>query len=211
MTAIVARRGRIRRPLLVMTRGVMSAALTFAAGAVLLAFWAGHAMGKRGPDKPPERIVLVVETHNKAPPVLVPHAPVPTAAPVAVAVAHASTVAAAPVATAPPVAAVEPAPVAPPVEVTEKREIEIHRTAPGSGFGLQVGAFASEKEALAFVAENARDIDRLPVYVIPTEIAGRGTWYRVRLGKARSKAAADALRERLAPALAERAIVVAHK
>lgn len=95
------------------------------------------------------------------------------------------------------------APAPPPVDVRTR--------APARGFGIQLGAFETEAEARSFVAAHAAALARLPVYMVPTTIDGRGTWHRVRAGDVKTRAAADALRAGLAPELAARAIVVSHK
>lgn len=86
------------------------------------------------------------------------------------------------------------------------------RPAPTSrGFGVQLGAFEREADALAFIDTHAAALADVPVFVVPTVIEDRGTWYRVRLADVKTRAAAEAVRQRLTPALAERAIVVSHK
>jgi cell division septation protein DedD len=88
----------------------------------------------------------------------------------------------------------------------------IHKEAPAEGrYGVQLGAFPSSAEAEAFVLAHQEAIGTAPVFVIPTEIKERGTWYRVRIGALRSKELAEALRQRLPEELGRGAMVVSHR
>jgi cell division septation protein DedD len=89
--------------------------------------------------------------------------------------------------------------------------LEIAAEAPSRGYGLQVGAFESEAEARAFIEARASDVGALPVYVVASEVPGRGRWFRVRLGAFSSRGAADAARERLGAELKALAMVVGYR
>lgn len=98
-----------------------------------------------------------------------------------------------------------PAPAAP-----SPRLGKIERALPDRGYGLQLGAFDSEAEALRFLGTHAEALGERTVYVVPTELPGRGTWYRVRVGAERSRREADQLRGKLGELGAE-ALVVSHR
>lgn len=89
--------------------------------------------------------------------------------------------------------------------------VDVRTRPPARGYGVQLGAFETEAEARDFVATHAGALAKLPVFVVPTTLDGRGTWHRVRAGDVKTRAAADALRAALTPELAARAIVVSHK
>lgn len=114
-----------------------------------------------------------------------------------------------------PAQAEKPAPVATPVPKPAAREVEEApvptRTAtpvsgglkdaiarasqrpteavPGGAFTLQLSAFQTREEADRFVAR-LRDRGYAP-YIVAAEVAGKGTWYRVRMGSFPSRDAAS--------------------
>ncbi|ATB39057.1 translation initiation factor 2 [Cystobacter fuscus] len=60
---------------------------------------------------------------------------------------------------------------------------------PGGAFTLQLSAFQSRPEADRFAAK-LRDRGYAP-FIVPAEVPGKGTWYRVRMGSFPSKDAAS--------------------
>ncbi len=218
-----ARRARVRRDVTVpraLVSGALAGALVLAAVGFAAGWWVGRdgAAGEAGarlatvvreaPEPPATAIGAEPVPSRSVEPAASPSPsvePIPSTAPVA---SMAPVASAAPVASTAPVASpVSPSPeAAPPVARPKLRPPPTSR-----GFGVQLGAFEREAEALAFVDAHAAAIGDLPVFVVPTVIEGRGTWYRVRLADVKTRAAADTIRLRLAPVLAERAIVVSHK
>ncbi len=87
---------------------------------------------------------------------------------------------------------------------------QIERALPERGYGLQLGAFDSEAEAMRFLNTHAAALAERTVYVVPTEIAGRGTWFRVRVGAEKSRREAEQLKGKLGELGAE-ALVVSHR
>lgn len=137
-----------------------------------------------------------------------PPKPTPSARPEpALAVGAAVSVGGAPPPEAP--SSAEPAP--PAAAVPEPARLgKVERSLPERGYGLQLGAFDSEAEALRFLGAHAEALAERTVYVVPTEIAGRGTWYRVRVGAEKSRREAEQLRGKLGELGAE-ALVVSHR
>lgn len=131
-----------------------------------------------------------------AAPASAPEPPVVVAEPVATASAARAATASAAVVAAPVVAP-------PPIPFSE--------TPPPSGFGLQLGAFPSRDEARAFLETHRDILAGAKVFLIPTEIPGRGTWYRVRIGVVKQRGDAEILRQKLPENLARAALVVSHK
>ena len=74
-----------------------------------------------------------------------------------------------------------------------------------------MGAFESEAEALAFMEPRAADAQGFEVFVQESLVAGRGRWFRVRLGRFATRPAAEAARARLGPELESVAIVVSYR
>lgn len=94
-----------------------------------------------------------------------------------------------------------------------KPELAIRVGAPStsSRYGIQLGAYPDLAGARAFVAAHAARLRRVKVHVIPTEIEGRGVWYRVRIGAFASKGEAEAARKRLPAPLGAGSIVVGYR
>jgi cell division septation protein DedD len=90
-------------------------------------------------------------------------------------------------------------------------DVEIGPVLPSAEFGVQLGAFPDVAEARRFVMRHARELMRTKIRIVPTQIPGRGTWHRVRIGAFISRTEADELRRRLSPDLKESAIVVSYK
>ena len=150
------------------------------------------------PERP--KVPALVGAPTSAPtPALAPTpASAPTPAPVLPAAAPA------PVKAAATVAAVETAP--PPVA-----PLRILREAPRSGYGLQLGAFETEAQAVAFVTAHQEALAPVAIHVLASEIPKKGTWYRVRVGLYKEKAAAQRALLRLGPELEKSAIVVSYR
>jgi DedD protein len=89
--------------------------------------------------------------------------------------------------------------------------LKIVRQAPRSGYGLQLGAFETEAQALAFVADHQQALAPVVVHVLASEIPKKGTWYRVRVGLYQEKASAQRALSRLGPELEKSAIVVSYR
>jgi cell division protein FtsN len=105
----------------------------------------------------------------------------------------------APVATPPVIAAPKPAPVLAPARQGPSDDVRraLNAGPASSGdFTVQVSAFQSLPEAQAFSAGLERKGYR--PFVVSTSIAGRGTWYRVRLGRFDDEATAKAAKTLLA-------------
>lgn len=105
---------------------------------------------------------------------------------------------------APAVAAPAPSPAAP-------APLRILRQAPREGYGLQLGAFETEAQAEAFVAENREVLAPLAIHILASEIPKKGTWYRVRVGLYAEKATAQRALKKLGSALEQSAIVVSYR
>lgn len=217
---------RSRRPGdVVAPRALFRAVIAATVLAMVLAFGAGWWLGQRGGSSVSERappVAVAALAATVAPPPAVPAAP-PTSASSTVArveaVGSSSTGGGSPSTTSAPVAAVaQPgahAASAPPSSASSRAPaspaVDVRTRAPTRGYGIQLGAFETEAEARDFVAAHAAGLARLPVFLVPTTLEGRGTWHRVRAGDVKTRAAADALRAALVPELAARAIVVSHK
>lgn len=87
---------------------------------------------------------------------------------------------------------------------------EIHRNVPKSGFGLQLGSFPSEAEALTFV-KRQEAIFGEPVYLVKHKLKNRGHWFRVRLGRFKSLKQARARLQKLPAPLKDNAILVEYR
>ena len=79
-------------------------------------------------------------------------------------------------------------------------EVLLRTEPPTDGFGIQIGAYPERAEAEAAVARLAEELEGLEIYLIPVEIPGKGTWYRLRLGHFESRSAADLVRKNLSVA-----------
>ncbi|MFO0724595.1 MAG: SPOR domain-containing protein [Myxococcota bacterium] len=134
---------------------------------------------------------------------------IPRQAPPA-AVASAAPIAPPPEAPAAPASAVTPEAVAAPAPSASPVP-SFRTTLPDHGFGLQLGAFETQEEAEAFLQAHAGEFGKEPVFAVPAEIKGRGTWVRVRLGLERTRAGAEQLRQHLSGSLRTQAIVVSHR
>jgi hypothetical protein len=104
---------------------------------------------------------------------------------------------------------------APPVEVEAAKAVEppaldVRDRAPSGAFGVQIGAFPAREEALAFLERHRTALRGQPVFLLATEIQGRGTWYRVRVGAVTGRADAEALRGGLPAALSAASMVTRH-
>jgi cell division septation protein DedD len=223
-----ARRSR-RRGDLIAPRALVHAVVAGAALALTGAFGAGWWLGQRGglsaPERAPPRATppsLTTDTPPVAPSAAAPAAPhATTSSAVARAslvassstgVSSASTAQASAVVVASRGAhAAPPPPTSAAVFAPAPPAVDVRTRAPSRGYGVQLGAFETEAEARDFVAAHADGLARLPVFLVPTTLEGRGTWHRVRAGDVKTRAAADTLRAALAPELAARAIVVSHK
>lgn len=108
----------------------------------------------------------------------------------------------------------EPAPdeAEPESEPTHDADVgpEIHREVPKSGFGLQLGSFPSEAEALTFV-KRQEAIFGEPVYLVKHKLKNRGHWFRVRLGRFKSLKQARARLQKLPAPLKDNAILVEYR
>lgn len=169
------------------------------------AFGGGFFMGQRVPLEQAAPVALAEpetkpNTKPKAKPAPKP-APAVDPKPEPVAKAEAPEVEEAPE----PAVAPEPAEEAPAAPTVELRE------APKDGFGVQLGAFPSREEAVAFVDENAAFLSDRRVYLQETEVKDKGTWYRVRLGRFGSKSVARVAKRNLPNALKKVSIVVRYR
>jgi septal ring-binding cell division protein DamX len=90
-------------------------------------------------------------------------------------------------------------------------DVVVGGPAPKAGWGLQVGAYPSLDEARAYVAAHAASLGERRVHILPAQIAGRGTWHRVRIGYYSSRAEAEAAKKALPSDLASNALVVSYK
>lgn len=192
--------------------------------AVIAAFGTGWWLGKRGSpssaarENPPETTPLVAAAVAPALSVVPPTTTSSVVARASLVVSSsktggsASTASVSVAVAAPPGAraASAPATSAPSLAPTSPA-VDVRTRAPSRGYGVQLGAFETEAEARDFLATHAAGLARLPVFLVPTTLEGRGTWHRVRAGDVKTRAAAETLRTALAPELAARAIVVSHK
>ena len=89
--------------------------------------------------------------------------------------------------------------------------VQIGGVPPSGRWGVQLGAFETEDEARVFIRSNATALAGGPVFIIPAEIRGRGTWFRVRVGAERTKARAKNVQLGLPPELGKAALVVSHR
>ncbi len=105
----------------------------------------------------------------------------------------------------------EPAPKPEPKVEPKPAPIVPVREAPRGGFGLQLGSYPNSSEAEAFIAAHGARLQGWTVYLLDSPIAGKGVWYRVRLGHYENKSDAEAAQKRLDPALLGSALVVAYK
>jgi cell division protein FtsN len=78
-------------------------------------------------------------------------------------------------------------------------------------YGVQIGAFATVQEAEDFARAHAAALAHEPIYLLPAEIPGRGTWVRVRVGASRSKDAAEVILRGLPADLSHGALVVSYR
>jgi cell division septation protein DedD len=76
---------------------------------------------------------------------------------------------------------------------------------------VQLGAFRSLEEASAFVTAHAAALEEVPLHVVTAEIPGRGTWYRVRAGAAKTREDADQLRRSLPAEIGRDALIVPYR
>jgi hypothetical protein len=76
---------------------------------------------------------------------------------------------------------------------------------------VQIGAFATVEEAEDFARAHASWIAHEPIYLLPAEIPGRGTWIRVRIGAAKSRDAAEVILRGLPLDLGKGAMVVSYR
>ncbi|MCK6551884.1 SPOR domain-containing protein, partial [Myxococcota bacterium] len=90
-------------------------------------------------------------------------------------------------------------------------DVVVGAPAKKGGWGLQVGAYPSLDEARAYVGAHAASLRAFRVHLIPTEITGRGTWHRVRIGYYSSRAEAEVAKKALPSDLASDALVVSYK
>lgn len=88
----------------------------------------------------------------------------------------------------------------------DRRLVEVP---PRGRWGLQLGAFESLSEALAFL-ERLKDPD-LPQYVTAVDLDEKGTWYRVRVGAFRTKGSAIRLRSELRSLVPDEPLVVRYE
>lgn len=225
-----ARRAR-RRADVIAPRSLIGVVLVGTALAVIAAFGAGWWVGQRGGPSsagrasPLDTTPQVAAAVTPVTPVTPPRAVVAPTTTTSSAVARVSLVVSsstaggsaspapdsAVVAVPPGAHASSAPPTSAPGGVPAAPDVDVRTRAPSRGYGVQLGAFETEAEARDFVAAHAAGLARLPVYLVPTTLEGRGTWHRVRAGDVKTRAAAETLRAALAPELAARAIVVSHK
>ncbi len=85
------------------------------------------------------------------------------------------------------------------------------KTLPRSGFGLQLGAFQSLTEAENFMRTHQAAIAGQDIYVWAASVRGKGTWYRVRLGRFPGMRSAQTALRQLPQDLASSAMVVRYR
>ncbi|MEQ8571860.1 MAG: SPOR domain-containing protein [Deltaproteobacteria bacterium] len=90
-------------------------------------------------------------------------------------------------------------------------DVQIRDDVPDDGFGLQLGAFESREEAVAFIREHGAALGDRRVHVIATEVKGKGTWHRVRVGHFDSKRIARRARRNMTDELRSTSIVVKYR
>ncbi len=169
---------------------VVALALSFSAGFVV----GGHRRPLEGSPSAPR----TTDSATPVPePVPSPAAPVPEPGPVPVASTRSSTLsAAADEVPDPRVAYDEPG--APPPSETSSRGVAAELREPPAGrYGVQVGAYPTLRRARAIQAR----IDPAfgPRFIVPVRLAGKGTWYRVRVGAWETRRMAEDAAARLAP------------
>ncbi len=89
--------------------------------------------------------------------------------------------------------------------------VQIREDVPDDGFGLQLGAFESREEAIAFIEEHGAALGDRRVHVVATEVKGKGTWHRVRVGHFDSKRIARRARRNMTDELRSTSIVVKYR
>lgn len=103
-----------------------------------------------------------------------------------------------------------PRPVAP-ASPSPVLDLAIGAMKSSSYFGVQIGAYPDIGEAERFVRAHGTALAGLRIHVVPTEIPGRGTWHRIRVGVFATRPEAEEAKRRLPPALRAGAIVVSYK
>lgn len=98
-----------------------------------------------------------------------------------------------------------------PVALAPKIDLEIGPAKSSSAYGIQIGAYPNLSTAQHFVSEHAESLQGYKVFVVPTEIRGRGVWHRVRVGAFPSRAEAEEARQKMPDGLAKNAMVVSYK
>jgi len=143
----------------------------------------GTGAARRGPPPPPAPAPQAAT--GPATPVKVAP-PLPAAAPQAVAPAPTRQELAAAPRVLPPTVVAAPAPrrVATPPAALPSAPIAVAPATPGGDYSLQVSAFQDRLEAQQFL----RQLERRGLHpqLVQAEVPGRGTWYRVRLGRYKS-------------------------
>lgn len=81
-----------------------------------------------------------------------------------------------------------------------ERRLELREDVPSDGFGIQIGAYPDRAEAEAAASRLAEELLGLDVFLIPVDIPGKGTWYRVRVGRFATRQDAESKRKSLSVA-----------
>jgi cell division septation protein DedD len=107
------------------------------------------------------------------------------------------------------------APPAPPVgeppPPPPKLAVTIGPPADPAAFGVQIGAYPNVVEAESSLEAHRAALAKLPIFIVPAEIRGKGIWHRVRLGSYKTRAEAETARAALPQELAKNAMVVSYK
>jgi cell division protein FtsN len=117
-------------------------------------------------------------TETKAAPLTAPVAPTKAAAPKVMAPKAVAAMAAPSVTPAPTAPSKTPVAVAAPAKTAAPASATARTDKPKAGFALQLSSFQDRSEADAF----ARRFAAQNAHVVASEIPGKGTWYRVRVG-----------------------------
>ncbi|MCC7386871.1 MAG: SPOR domain-containing protein [Deltaproteobacteria bacterium] len=213
------RRSRLRFELARGTVVSLGAAGVTAFGVVFaLGYWLGRGEpapieGASAPAAAPAGAAAPAAPPPTAPGAAAPAAPPPTAPGAAALAAPPPTApgAAAPAAPPPTAPGAATAAAPPPAEPPPARPLQVSRTGPGKGYGLQLGAYPTEQEALAFLEAHRAALGKLPLFIVVTTIADRGTWYRVRAGAVAQRDDAERLKASLPADLRSAALLVSHR
>jgi len=90
--------------------------------------------------------------------------------------------------------------------------LDLRETRPKKGlFGIQLGAFKTRVEALAFVRKYRSKIAKMPIFLISVSLKKRGVWTRVRVGQFRTRSLATKVKKGFGGALTKGSIVVNYR